>query len=58
MGMAGGQDEELPLYYRAMLSGACAGIVRAWIESDFHESEETMALLFSEPFHSVLAAPR
>ena len=53
-----GQDETLPPYYRAMLSGACAGIVRAWIESDFHESEETMALLFSEPFHSVLAAPR
>lgn len=53
-----GQDETLPPYYRAMLSGACAGIVRAWIESDFHESEETMALLFSEPFRSVLSAPR
>lgn len=53
-----GQEEGLPPYYRAMLSGACAGIVRAWIESDFRESEETLAMLFSDPFRYMLSTPR
>ena len=49
-----GQHESLSPYHRAMLSGACAGIIRCWIESDFQESEETMARIFSNPLHYVM----
>lgn len=53
-----GEADGLPSYYRAMLSGACAGIVRAWIENDFRESEETLAQLFSDPVRYMHSAPR
>ena len=44
-----GQSENAPTYYRAMFSGACAGIIRHWIERDFKESEEEMVKLFAVP---------
>ena len=44
-----GQHEGTNIYYRAMFSGSCAGIVRCWIEGGFAESEETMVKLFANP---------
>jgi len=44
-----GQKESLSPYYRAMCSGACAGIVRCWIENGFRETEEEMVALFVTP---------
>ncbi len=44
-----GQSEETSSYYRAMFSGSCAGIIRHWIEQDFHESIEDMVKLFANP---------
>jgi hypothetical protein len=32
-----------------MFSGACAGIIRHWIDRDFAEGEEEMVKLFSNP---------
>lgn len=44
-----GQHESTNIYYRAMFSGSCAGIVRCWIKGGFAESEETMVKLFANP---------
>ena len=41
-----GQDADISPYYRAMFSGASAGIIFHWIENDFKESEEELARLF------------
>ncbi len=49
-----GQDKPISPYYRAMLSGACAGIVRCWIESDFRDNEATMAAFFATSFQNIL----
>ncbi len=49
-----GQDRPLSPYHRAMLSGACAGIVRCWMESDFRDDEATMAAFFAESFRNIL----
>lgn len=43
-----GQGEEMSPYWRAMCSGACAGVVRRWIENDFRESEEVLTDLFGD----------
>ena len=43
-----GEDNELTAFHRAMLSSACAGMIRCWIEHDFKESEELMATMFLE----------
>ncbi|MBR2029396.1 MAG: TetR family transcriptional regulator C-terminal domain-containing protein, partial [Clostridia bacterium] len=34
-------------YYRAMFAGACAGIIRKWVDNNFAESEEEMVEIFS-----------
>ena len=44
-----GQHESANIYYRAMFSGACAGVIRCWIEGGFVESEEYMVSLFASP---------
>lgn len=41
-----GQREDLSPYHRSMLSGACAGVVRKWIENGFEETEEEMTDIF------------
>jgi len=41
-----GSSIALSPYHLAMCSGACAGIVRLWIENDFRESEEELARIF------------
>ena len=49
-----GRDKVISPYHRAMLSGACAGIARCWIERDFRDDEATMAALFAESFRNIL----
>ena len=46
-----GEEPMLSPCHRAMLSGACAGTVRYWIENDFKESEEAMANHFAFLFY-------
>ena len=43
-----GQDESLSTYHRAMISGSCAGVIQCWIERDFQEDPEAMAMCFSD----------
>ena len=42
-----GFGEQMPKYFAATFSGACAGVVRLWIDSDFAESEEELVELFA-----------
>jgi AcrR family transcriptional regulator len=51
-----GEDKPISPYHCAMLSGAGAGIIRRWIESDFREDEATMAGIFAESFQNILAS--
>lgn len=44
-----GQADNTSSYFTAMFSGACAGIIRHWIDRDFAEGEEKMVKLFSNP---------
>ena len=44
-----GQEGNTSSYFTAMFSGACAGIIRHWIDRDFAEGEEEMVKLFSNP---------
>lgn len=49
-----GEEYQMSPYHRAMISGACAGLVRCWVENDFRESEETVAALFADPFRDAV----
>ena len=51
-----GEDERMSVYHRAMISGACAGVIRCWIENGFGEDEKTMAKRFSTPFGHMFPA--
>lgn len=42
-----GQPSTTSKYYRAMFAGACAGIIRKWVDNNFAESEEEMVEIFS-----------
>lgn len=44
-----GQRDNASPYHRAMFSGACAGVVRKWIENGFEESAEEMIGYFVTP---------
>ena len=46
IGMLCARDTALPRYVLAMSAGACAGVIRMWIENDFAESEEELTALF------------
>lgn len=42
-----GQDYSASPYYFALFSGSCAGVVQAWIDNDFRETEKEMAAIFA-----------
>lgn len=44
-----GQRKDISPYYRSMLSGACAGVARKWIENGFADSEEEIIGDFIDP---------
>lgn len=49
-----GQEETLSPYYRAMCAGACAGVVRCWIERGFRDTDEELVELFTASTNQTL----
>ena len=48
-----GPDSTLSVYHWAMVSGACAGVIRCWIENGFAEDEKKMAMHFLDSFRNL-----